>query len=111
MAVYIVIAYSYRQRGGNYMCVWLVSRYAHVFILLSLVIVTLPNAYIMRCFLCKTQTVLLKISAIVVLPGDRGSASIGHVTIGPGLSGTERAHWTQAMASLRRPVTMWHRLH
>jgi len=50
MAVYIVIAYSYRQRGGNYMCVWLVSRYAHVFILLSLVIVTLPNAYIMRCF-------------------------------------------------------------
>jgi len=56
------------------------------------------------------QTVQLKISAIVFLPDHGGVCPIGHVTIGSKSSGTELVHWTQTMTSLRKPVTMWHRL-
>ena len=80
--------------------------------LTAILYVTLLLYFLATLFYCRfcLQTVQLKISAIVMLPGDRGSASVGHVMIGPGSSGTELAHWTQSMTSLRRPVTMWHRL-
>lgn len=33
---------------------------------------------------------------------------IGHVIVGYGTSGKGEKHWTQMLASLRRPVAMWH---
>lgn len=56
------------------------------------------------------QTFQLKISVIAVVPGDCRAACIGHVTLGPNSTGTELVHWTQALTSIRKPMTMWHRL-
>jgi hypothetical protein len=57
------------------------------------------------------DTVQFRISAIAVPPtSDHSATCIGHVTIGPHVTGTELVHWTQMMTSLRRPVTMWHSL-
>ncbi|XP_070283726.1 synaptotagmin-12 isoform X1 [Myotis yumanensis] len=34
--------------------------------------------------------------------------NIGHVIIGPSASGMGTTHWNQMLATLRRPVSMWH---
>ncbi|XP_028916589.1 synaptotagmin-12 [Ornithorhynchus anatinus] len=40
--------------------------------------------------------------------GDGRADSIGHVVIGPATSGMGITHWNQMLATLRRPVSMWH---
>ncbi|XP_063800416.1 synaptotagmin-12 isoform X2 [Pseudophryne corroboree] len=43
--------------------------------------------------------------------GDDGRAeNIGHVIIGPAVSGPGVTHWNQMLATLRKPVSMWHQL-
>ncbi|XP_073514144.1 synaptotagmin-12 [Phyllobates terribilis] len=43
--------------------------------------------------------------------GDDGKAeNIGHVIIGPSVSGMGMTHWNQMLATLRKPVSMWHQL-
>ena len=34
--------------------------------------------------------------------------NVGHVIIGPSASGMGTTHWNQMLATLRRPVSMWH---
>ncbi|XP_075693104.1 synaptotagmin-12 [Rhinoderma darwinii] len=43
--------------------------------------------------------------------GDDGKAeNVGHVIIGPSVSGMGMTHWNQMLATLRKPVSMWHQL-
>ncbi|XP_071974635.1 synaptotagmin-12 [Engystomops pustulosus] len=42
---------------------------------------------------------------------DDGKAeNVGHVIIGPSVSGMGMTHWNQMLATLRKPVSMWHQL-
>ncbi|XP_068117104.1 synaptotagmin-12 [Hyperolius riggenbachi] len=42
---------------------------------------------------------------------DGRTENIGHVIIGPTVSGMGMTHWNQMLATLRKPVSMWHQLH
>ncbi|KAG8438211.1 hypothetical protein GDO86_008773 [Hymenochirus boettgeri] len=43
--------------------------------------------------------------------GDDGRAeNVGHVIIGPSASGMGMTHWNQMLATLRKPVSMWHQI-
>ncbi|XP_064423105.1 synaptotagmin-12 [Latimeria chalumnae] len=42
---------------------------------------------------------------------DGRTENIGHVIIGPEASGMGITHWNQMLATLRKPVSMWHPLH
>ena len=43
--------------------------------------------------------------------GEDGRAdNTGHVLIGPAASGMGITHWNQMLATLRKPVSMWHPL-
>ncbi|XP_043829357.1 synaptotagmin-12 isoform X2 [Dromiciops gliroides] len=42
--------------------------------------------------------------------GDGRAENIGHVLIGPLTSGMGITHWNQMLATLRKPVSMWHPL-
>jgi len=55
------------------------------------------------------QSIQLRIS-LAETSADGKLSSIGHVTIGSQMSGTELTHWNQMMTSLRKPTAMWHRL-
>lgn len=39
---------------------------------------------------------------------DGRTENIGHVIIGPAVSGMGMTHWNQMLATLRKPVSMWH---
>lgn len=41
---------------------------------------------------------------------DGRGENIGHVIIGPEASGMGITHWNQMLATLRKPVSMWHPL-
>ncbi|KAG9475738.1 hypothetical protein GDO78_003904, partial [Eleutherodactylus coqui] len=41
---------------------------------------------------------------------DGRAENIGHVIIGPSVSGMGMTHWNQMLATLRKPVSMWHQL-
>ncbi|XP_040265881.1 synaptotagmin-12 [Bufo bufo] len=41
---------------------------------------------------------------------DGRAENIGHVIIGPAVSGMGMTHWNQMLATLRKPVSMWHQL-
>lgn len=59
-------------------------------------------------FLFLFQTVQLRIT--VAENTDGKLSSIGHVIVGSQLAGTELTHWNQMLTSLRKPISMWHRL-
>ncbi|OCT81806.1 synaptotagmin-12 [Xenopus laevis] len=43
--------------------------------------------------------------------GEGGRAeNVGHVIIGPSASGMGMTHWNQMLATLRKPVSMWHQI-
>ncbi|XP_062479376.1 synaptotagmin-12 isoform X1 [Pezoporus occidentalis] len=53
----------------------------------------------------------LSLRVTVAECGDDGRAdNTGHVLIGPAASGMGTTHWNQMLATLRRPVSMWHPL-
>lgn len=41
---------------------------------------------------------------------DGSGENVGHVIIGPEASGMGITHWNQMLATLRKPVSMWHPL-
>ncbi|KAE8607096.1 hypothetical protein XENTR_v10011006 [Xenopus tropicalis] len=41
---------------------------------------------------------------------DGRAENIGHVIIGPSTSGMGMTHWNQMLATLRKPVSMWHQI-
>ncbi|KAM4018266.1 synaptotagmin-12 [Anomaloglossus baeobatrachus] len=41
---------------------------------------------------------------------DGRAENVGHVIIGPSVSGMGMTHWNQMLATLRKPVSMWHQL-
>ncbi|XP_053576415.1 synaptotagmin-12 [Bombina bombina] len=41
---------------------------------------------------------------------DGRAENIGHVIIGPSATGMGMTHWNQMLATLRKPVSMWHQL-
>uniref|UniRef100_A0A672TNE6 Synaptotagmin 12 n=1 Tax=Strigops habroptila TaxID=2489341 RepID=A0A672TNE6_STRHB len=54
----------------------------------------------------------LSLRVTVAECGEDGRAdNTGHVLIGPAASGMGTTHWNQMLATLRRPVSMWHPLH
>ncbi|NXD70991.1 SYT12 protein, partial [Eolophus roseicapillus] len=53
----------------------------------------------------------LSLRVTVAECGEDGRAdNTGHVLIGPAASGMGTTHWNQMLATLRRPVSMWHPL-
>ncbi|XP_065492461.1 synaptotagmin-12 [Caloenas nicobarica] len=53
----------------------------------------------------------LSLRVTVAESGEDGRAdNTGHVLIGPAASGMGTTHWNQMLATLRRPVSMWHPL-
>ncbi|CAL1535390.1 unnamed protein product [Lymnaea stagnalis] len=52
-------------------------------------------------------TVQLRIT-VAEYQSENRTPSLGHVIVGAHTSGTESTHWNQMMASLRKPVAMWH---
>uniref|UniRef100_A0A8B9G0U1 Synaptotagmin 12 n=1 Tax=Amazona collaria TaxID=241587 RepID=A0A8B9G0U1_9PSIT len=53
----------------------------------------------------------LSLRVTVAECGEDGRAdNTGHVLIGPTASGMGTTHWNQMLATLRRPVSMWHPL-
>ncbi|XP_068253867.1 synaptotagmin-12 [Nyctibius grandis] len=53
----------------------------------------------------------LSLRVTVAESGEDGRAdNTGHVLIGPAASGTGVTHWNQMLATLRKPVSMWHPL-
>uniref|UniRef100_A0A8C2TP46 Synaptotagmin-12 n=2 Tax=Coturnix japonica TaxID=93934 RepID=A0A8C2TP46_COTJA len=53
----------------------------------------------------------LSLRVTVAESGEDGRAdNVGHVLIGPAASGMGITHWNQMLATLRKPVSMWHPL-
>lgn len=53
----------------------------------------------------------LSLRVTVAESGEDGRAdNTGHVLIGPAASGMGITHWNQMLATLRKPVSMWHPL-
>lgn len=53
----------------------------------------------------------LSLRVTVAECGEDGRAdNTGHVLIGPAASGMGITHWNQMLATLRKPVSMWHPL-
>jgi len=78
--------------------------------------ISLLYTFIHSTALSFLQSVQLRITVYTIL-SDRGGGEaatelypVGHVTLGPKSGGMELVHWNQTMTSLRKPVTMWHRL-
>ncbi|CAN0428369.1 unnamed protein product [Lampetra planeri] len=55
------------------------------------------------------QDISLRVTVADHSEGTRAE-NIGHAVIGPQSSGVALAHWQQMLATLRRPVSMWHPL-
>lgn len=53
------------------------------------------------------QDLSLRVTVAESTSDGRGD-NIGHVIIGPAASGMGTTHWNQMLATLRRPVSMWH---
>lgn len=53
------------------------------------------------------QDLSLRVTVAESSSDGRGD-NIGHVIIGPSASGMGTTHWNQMLATLRRPVSMWH---
>ena len=71
----------------------------------------LINAY-GPCFVTKLfclQELSLRITVAEATDDGRGE-NLGHVIIGPEASGMGITHWNQMLATLRKPVSMWHPL-
>ncbi|XP_062318745.1 synaptotagmin-12 [Osmerus eperlanus] len=55
------------------------------------------------------QVLSLRVTVAEVTEDGRGE-NVGHVIIGPEASGMGITHWNQMLATLRKPVSMWHPL-
>ncbi|KAM6969778.1 synaptotagmin-12 isoform 2-T2 [Aplochiton taeniatus] len=55
------------------------------------------------------QDLSLRVTVAEVTDDGRGE-NVGHVIIGPEASGIGITHWNQMLATLRKPVSMWHPL-
>lgn len=53
------------------------------------------------------QDLSLRVTVAESSSDGRGD-NVGHVIIGPSASGMGTTHWNQMLATLRRPVSMWH---
>ncbi|KAL2805646.1 synaptotagmin-12 isoform b, partial [Daubentonia madagascariensis] len=53
------------------------------------------------------QDLSLRVTVAESSSDGRGD-NVGHVIIGPAASGMGTTHWNQMLATLRRPVSMWH---
>jgi len=70
---------------------------------------TLTHADAAGCVtpLCCFQELSLRVTVAEATDDGRGE-SLGHVIIGPEASGMGITHWNQMLATLRKPVSMWH---
>lgn len=71
----------------------------------------LIHAYVAGCVtvLCCLQELSLRVTVAEATDDGRGE-NLGHVIIGPEASGMGITHWNQMLATLRKPVSMWHPL-
>lgn len=67
----------------------------------------MPNIYLESAFYI--QDLSLRVTVAENTEDGRGE-NIGHVIIGPEASGMGITHWNQMLATLRKPVSMWHPL-
>lgn len=58
---------------------------------------------------CRLQELSLRVTVAEATDDGRGE-NLGHVIIGPEASGMGITHWNQMLATLRKPVSMWHPL-
>lgn len=58
---------------------------------------------------CCWQELSLRVTVAETTDDGRGD-NTGHVIIGPEASGMGITHWNQMLATLRKPVSMWHPL-
>ncbi len=71
----------------------------------------LSHAHTAGCviMLCCLQELSLRVTVAETTDDSRGE-NLGHVIIGPEASGMGITHWNQMLATLRKPVSMWHPL-
>lgn len=71
----------------------------------------LSHAHAADCVpvLCCVQELSLRVTVAETTDDGRGE-NLGHVIIGPEASGMGITHWNQMLATLRKPVSMWHPL-
>lgn len=62
-----------------------------------------------RLCTCVVQELSLRVTVAETTDDGRGE-NLGHVIIGPEASGMGITHWNQMLATLRKPVSMWHPL-
>lgn len=56
------------------------------------------------------QTIQLRITVSDSSENEGRAYSIGHIIIGSASTGKPLSHWSQMLASLRKPIAMWHSL-
>lgn len=61
------------------------------------------------CATLPLQELSLRVTVAETTEDSRGE-NLGHVIIGPEASGMGITHWNQMLATLRKPVSMWHPL-
>lgn len=71
----------------------------------------LSHSYTAVCvtLYCCLQELSLRVTVAEATDDGRGE-NLGHVIIGPEASGMGITHWNQMLATLRKPVSMWHPL-
>lgn len=47
---------------------------------------------------------------VVEVTSNTKTSTVGHIIIGSSCAGKSLSHWKQMLASLRRPIVMWHPL-
>lgn len=62
-----------------------------------------------KCETMCLQELSLRVTVAETTDDGRGE-NLGHVIIGPEASGMGITHWNQMLATLRKPVSMWHPL-
>ncbi|NXM24759.1 SYT12 protein, partial [Oxyruncus cristatus] len=71
----------------------------------------IPAGWGGRCVVTPPRPQELSLRVTVAESGEDGRGdNTGHVLIGPTASGMGTTHWNQMLATLRRPVSMWHPL-
>ncbi|ELR50698.1 Synaptotagmin-12, partial [Bos mutus] len=71
-----------------------------------------PNPVFNEAMIFSVPAIVLQDLSLRVTVAESGSDgrgdNVGHVIIGPSASGMGTTHWNQMLATLRRPVSMWH---
>lgn len=67
-----------------------------------------PNPVFNEAVIFSVPAAALQDLSLRVTVAESSGDNVGHVIIGPSASGMGATHWSQMLATLRRPVSVWH---